>query len=424
MSTEKDKYVLILAPFFNSPGHVGNYRINRFIKWFEEFGYKIVVISSGDKGETHYGWGVNYREKSTILSLLDWWLRLGKKFYPVKVVYIIAKTLLKIILIPDEEVLWVRKVASSKNVKKLAKSALFIMGSSPLESVHVASLKLHNATNTPYIVDLRDGWLDEPLKYGFILKIKPRTSLEQKLERTVYQKAYKIIANSMGWRRMLLQRYPQHSGKTFVLTNAYPRELLEFIENAKGKTGASAKSGSGITLLYSGRLRSSSNERKVQLLLEPFKLIPGKRFVVRIVGEILKTEKEEIKRIKSTVPFEIICEDFMPREKLYELMLEVDGLILLNISQSAIPTKLFEYILVKKPVLAISTPNSSVTAITHGLPQFFHYELGGDLRKNQENINAFLKACETKEYDAAVPDDFYEDKLKAAFFSEISNLVK
>jgi len=415
MFNNLQKTVIIIAPHFNDPANVGNYRIKRFIRWLEHQGIKSVVVSMGNSKQlVVYKWGINYQINNNLLSKLEFLLKIGLRFYPVKVIYVMLKLFLKAILIPDEEVLWANTVAKNKKVIDLTKKAKFILASSPLESVHVASLKLYKKTGTEYIVDLRDGWLDEPLKMDFILNIKPRMRLEAKLEKNIYQQTKKIILTSHNWEKMLLKRFPMLKEKTFTLTNAYP---LNF------KLSPTLSKRDKIILLYSGRIASSRKGRKVEYIFKPFYRVNSSKFKLKIIGKLKPKEIKKMHFYTKKVSFPVEFNSHMPHEKALKEINQASGLILLVVSSAAIPVKLFEYIIAQKPVLTITIPNSAVWEIVKDLPQFFKYELGGNSKQNQKAVQAFLNACQTKNYTSKVPNTFTESYLEKLFLENISDLI-
>jgi glycosyltransferase involved in cell wall biosynthesis len=415
---DNHKVVAFFVPFFNLEKHIGNYRVNRFLRFLHQEGYQIIVFSMGKKEVVKYAWGVNYKQESFILSTLEKLLKIGERFYPIKILYVLLKTFLKIILVPDEERLWANKISNSKWVLNIVKNVKFVFSSSPLESAHVASFQAASKHNIPLIVDLRDGWLDEPLQMNFMSKFTLRNKYEASLEKKIYEYASKIFVTSANWKKLLDERIPTISTKTLIITNAYPNHYSA-IEKIKKDQEYSNQ----ISLLYTGRLVGSRQKRKASFLFVPFIMTKGNNqysISIKIVGDLRREDKAELVKIQSgDNNFEVSTSNYVPPSELSNLLESAHGLLLLTVSLNVIPAKFFEYILSKKPVLAITNKFSSVWELSKELPQFFVYELDGDAKKNDQIFGEFLNACNTGNYEFNIPTQYSEEYIKVKFCENI-----
>ena len=424
MLNSNNKYVVFIVPFFNLSNHVGNYRVLRFINWFYNNGYRVIVFSRGKKTvKQSMEWGKNYIIESKILNLLERLLDIGKRFYPIKTIYILIKTFMKIVLIPDEEKLWNIKISKKKDVIQIVKNSFLIIASSPLESVHIASYRLSKKTNIPFIVDLRDGWLDEPLNLGFISKFAIRRYLEERLEKKIYFATKQIIVTSNNWKKALIRRYDKLQNKVFVLTNAYPNI------NGKKLSLTNNNSNNIISLFYAGRFAGSSRKRKVSLLFKPFDEIGLNSYPsisIKIYSDLRWIDLQGINEVKNKghiSQYNLEIFDFIPRVDILAQLQEASGLLLLSVSSNAIPAKFFEYIIQKKPVLVITYRDNAVWEICSELPQFFLYDLEGEKEYNQTVTKEFLEACKTGKFDVLVPEKYSEEYLEKIFWERIENVM-
>ena len=126
---------------------------------------------------------------------------------------------------PDPAILWSRAMARHPEVLKYGAGARFVLSSSPPESAHVGTALLARRLRAELVVDMRDGWLDEPLK-----EVLERSALQRwregRLEKRVLERADRIFVTSETWKTMLAARLPFTRHKTTVLTNCYPRSLF------------------------------------------------------------------------------------------------------------------------------------------------------------------------------------------------------
>ncbi|MCP4277846.1 MAG: glycosyltransferase family 4 protein, partial [Gammaproteobacteria bacterium] len=219
---------------------------------------------------------------------------------------------------PDPGILWARAAASHPAVQKLATGALFVLSSSPPESAHIGAATLAKKLRAELIIDMRDGWLDEPLK-SLLHDSRLQRWREGRLERSILQQADKIFVTSPVWKTLLEDRLPFTHDKTVVLTNAYPPEDLFNIKQARKRSVNGP-----IRLVHAGRFTGSSLSRRVRHLLEPLLMglgvtvTPG---IVTLLGRLETADLEEVSHLQSRFQskgWTIELEDAVPREELME----------------------------------------------------------------------------------------------------------
>ena len=267
---------------------------------------------------------------------------------------------------------------------------------------------------------MRDGWLDEPLS-KVINKVPFRRFIETKLESKILKRADFIFVTSSKWKSLLNSRLDFTMGKTFVLTNGYPQNL-DFIVPNKDKRDK-------ILLFHTGKFTGSSNTRKINILLDII-LKDISEYETRgsmiLLGNLEPEELDLITKYKKNFNdngWDIQFSNSISQSEMYEKLLSSDGLLLLSTSQAAIPSKLFEYILTKKPILAITPKNSATWEICEKLPQVFL----SDYRNKSENdksIIEFLEVCKTGNVASVVPEEYTDRYLSKMFLKALGHTDK
>lgn len=412
---------VIIAPFWRESKHVGVYRVERFIRWLNNEAHKVILVRAGSKNEVlDHQWGkeIVIRDPFRVYKegQLNKQTPSANDRKPNKLRTWFAKRL----LIPDATIGWVLHCYFNTTLKFYIKDCDFILSSSPPESPHLLSYKLAKKYYKKFIMDMRDGWMDEPLK-SFLFKNYLRMQIENYFERKCVKMATIIITNSNEWRVLLLDRYPQQIKKVKVLTNSYPTQ------NYKSKSGIESKK-DYLTIMYTGRFRASDPKRKIEDLILPLLQsdIPKgvTRIIVKIFSQLEDIETKFIKDLGNTHQFPNVIIDIFPfieRDKMFEELETADGLLFINSLYPNIPSKLFEYIILKKPILAFSTKNSAVWSICNALPQVFLVDLEDSGNYNNV-INTFLNVCQSGNYDYYVPDEYSDEISKKKFLSYISEL--
>ena len=241
----------------------------------------------------------------------------------------------------------------------------------------------------------------------------------------IIKQANQIFVTSQNWKNLLTNRISAAKSKTKVLTNAYP--LYEFIESSSASE--SEDNNRNIRLLHAGKFVGTRYSNTVDLLLRPF-LDHIEYFTdeieITLLGNLRRKDLYELKRwfnYFQNSKCKILHKSRVPRTKMFDYILSNDGLLLLAASQAFIPSKTFEYIKSKKPILAVTLKNSSVWNMAKDVPQMFVYDYNSST-KDYDTIERFLSACRTGKFEINVPNQYSEEHLSKVFLRSIEDCIK
>ena len=408
--------VVLVAPYWQDPQHLGTVRVERFVRWLTDAGARVTLITGGitdSCSPEHWGTLVSVRDPlgiyrprapATSRKSSPRWRRILR--WP-------AYALLN----PDPGILWARRACRLRLVRDNCGSADLILSSSFPESAHIAAAAIAKRTGAALAVDMRDGWLDEPMK-PLLASFRLRRWLEGLQEKKILNQAARIFVTSDGWRDLLVQRLPELSNKVQVLTNAYP----PIQPDCRVADDAARRHDRQLLLLYAGRIYSSRAERRIDHLLQPLWLglreLP-ERGTIRFMGNLSPGEVAELESWRgkfAQVGWMVdILDQALPRAMALEAMHGADGLLLLSSSAASIPAKLFEYVLAQRPILAMAGPRSAVAALAPKLRQLYLQDYNAPA---PETVARFLRACRGNgAFDR--PDQFDERFLKSVFLSAL-----
>lgn len=401
------KKAAIFAPFWRQAGHVGNLRVDRFARWLAEDGFHVVMIRAGSvDGRREESWGTEITVRDPMGLYRDASRTgvhpLARK--PNK----LRRNLSYWLFNPDPGVVWASKAARHPSVLEAAAGADFILSSSPPESAHVGAWKLSRRLGLPHIVDMRDGWMDEPLK-PLLRTSAFRRWQEGRLEARILHDAGAIQVTSDVWQELLCKRMPELASKAIVLTNGYPPTIPELVRTER------ARHDSGLVLVHAGKFFGSMLTRSPDLLLAPLLQVISQsqqQGTVRLIGSLSDDDHTIIARFEA--PFlehgwRIECTGNIPRDELFRLLPQADGLLLLAEKFAAIPCKLFEYIPTGRPILVVTNRNSATWRICEKLPQAVLVDC--DAPQKIAEVE-FLKILTNCDLSSVVPEEFCEARLK------------
>ncbi|MGA2084599.1 MAG: glycosyltransferase [Terracidiphilus sp.] len=258
------------------------------------------------------------------------------------------------IAFPDRDFLWgVRAgIVASRAIRKSGIKAIY--STAPNMSNHLAALIAHRRTGIPWIAEFRDLWLHP----AYSKRSAIRRRLDPMFERLIATSASQVVTISNEHRANLLQAHPNLGPeKVHVITNGFDAEdqaALPAFQLRHDFTISHAGS------LYGG-LRDPRPLLKAiaQLVSRPEVVrsnvrlnIIGKReeFLADLVREF---RLEDVVVQKGQMPY---------RQTLRTLAESYLVLILTNPSYPELPSKFFDYLCARRPILALCPAQSELAA--------------------------------------------------------------
>jgi glycosyltransferase involved in cell wall biosynthesis len=251
--------------------------------------------------------------------------------------------------IPDEEMGWFLPgvFAGIRAIRAENIEVVYATGRPWTGLIIGAALKA--LTGKPLVTDFRDPWLTNP----FRLKYSPlRNHLEAYLERKVIEKSDVVISNTLELATEFRKRFPQQPNDKFVsLLNGfdsddYCRENTQQYDHQY------------FTIVHTGFLYG---KRDPKTFLEAVKLLCDKHIVDRNRIKVFFVGSVELPyNLDDYLHFNglhdvVILQDHIPYKQSLEFLRQADMLLLLQPGTTTqIPSKLFDYLGMRKPILAIS----------------------------------------------------------------------
>ena len=425
MKSDEKVKIIVISPFWGKSDHIGRYRIERFVRWLTREKYEIIIIWSGGKDR------LIKKDKWVELEIRDPLRIFTRKINNQSSDSLNRKQstrklnfryfIQKIVFYFDRDLVWSLVLINKSITKNICKGAKYIISSSPPESIHLASYLLSKKFKLKLMVDMRDGWIDEPMRPN-IGKYSFRRMIEAKWELKVLKQASVIFVTSIIWKNLLEKRLPKVVSKTTILTNAYPDNLIST------KNLIERKFDNEISLLHAGRFTGTRSTNKMSILLSPlydvFKSRTDIRVELILLGNLLLNDLNEMEYWKQqfdNTNCTLITRKRMPREEMFIEITKVDGLLLLAVSKAFFPSKTFEYIKSAKPILAVTLKGSTIWEIGQNLPQMFLYDYTAH-KPDYTPVEEYLKACQTGDYKYNIPKEYSEEYLSKIFLDTIKNV--
>jgi hypothetical protein len=414
MSSDQKHIVAVIPSWFDEQHH-SRVRMERYIRWSKIAGFNTTIICSGniDKIETSKFGQIFYFE-----DLLGYF-REDKNINNIKIKKLkkIIRFIFRKLWIPDNGIMWSLRIFYNKKVRSLIADSDYVISTSPPESSHLGAFLLARKYNKKLLIDLRDGWLDDPLRKN-LRRESIRKQIEKYIESKIINYSFRIFVSSNVWKDLLVSRYEKFNSKIFVLTNAYStgyeKLLNESINIENNKP----------VLLYLGRLTASRSTQKIEYLLEPilkYSKIKNRKFSIKFIGKLVKKDFDGINFVsaKYEVEKDIIVQDPIEKSKISEELSKADGLLLLCISKASIPSKFYDYIPTSKPVLVITPEHSAVWDICESISQVFLID-SNNMDNSNDVLEDFWNILTNMGNRYNIPHAFSEDYVSSKYLNSIS----
>jgi glycosyltransferase involved in cell wall biosynthesis len=260
--------------------------------------------------------------------------------------------------VPDLYITWL-PTALVKGLRIVRREAIdLVLTSSPPESIHMIGMLLGKLTGVPWIADFQDLWTTKKVVY------RPPTPLHDRIvksiERLVYDRCDHIIANTQGNGGVYRELFGIDGRKITVIPNGY--------DATEQKDGAPAGDRAGaFTIGYMGYFDKRGFPWKEFILaLKDLVCAPPYRWIrLHICGPISQQARSFIE--SEGMSAFVVDHGNLPHAEAFEIIRRCDLLLLLMFetpySKAVVPHKLYYYLAMSKPVLAIAEKDGEVDGI-------------------------------------------------------------
>lgn len=378
----KEKKVLIIAYIFPPIGGSGVQRTLKFVKYLNKYGWKPIVVTCGKNffqdGEDKTLLDEIPRD-TQIIRVDDEYFnseRLSKKqiqqiinlLYGLvddnelmnKFVNYIKNVNRKEILTPDACISWVNSVMEKiENVIDFNDIDIIYTTSAPC-SVHIAGYYLKKKySNIPWMADFRDEWTYNP--YSDKDEDDMKFKFERELEKNIVNAADKIVAVTPMAMESYIKNFHLPKAKVINITNGFDEEDFYFMRNKREHNDIFTIISNGSFYL---KITPYSFVTAINELIQECK-IKKEELHIEFVGKIqneIKAKIEELDiyhliKVKSYIPH---IESLINANRADLLLLVVgnDEKV-----KRVYPGKIFEYLRLKKDILALSPRGSVVESL-------------------------------------------------------------
>lgn len=255
--------------------------------------------------------------------------------------------------IPDARKFWIKPSVNylKEYISKNNIDAIITTG--PPHSMHLIGLKLKQQLGINWIADFRDPWTEIDYFHQLPLS-KKAINKHHFLEQEVLLNADKVLV--VG--KTMNKNYAKFSNNVVTITNGFDGDIIT----------SETKLDSKFTITHIGLMNADRNPKMLWDVLT--KIISenkdfSKDFMLKLIGKVDASVVEEISARKLQDNVELI--DYVTHKDVVEFQKKSQVLLLLlnNVpsAKGIITGKIFEYLMVNRPILAIAPKDGDLAEI-------------------------------------------------------------
>lgn len=263
----------------------------------------------------------------------------------------------RVLAIPDGKVRWALRAARALNAEVRTRGLEAVITTGPPHSVHLAALwgLRHRGAGRPrWVVDMRDLWTDNPYyDYG-----ETRRRIDRRIEARVMRAADAVVATTNGFARALETR---HGVAAETVLTGFDDRIAPSARTRESGPLRIVHAGS----LYAGRRDPTPLIEAAAALAAEGRVDAG-RLRLTFIGPGLEPVAEAAGRLGASELVELLGP--LPHAGALGHLERADALLLVQWRSDAtateVPGKLFEYLALRKPVIALgAAPDGEAAGI-------------------------------------------------------------
>jgi glycosyltransferase involved in cell wall biosynthesis len=413
------KNLLMIVPFFPPNAGGGVYRPLGFVKYLGQYGWRPTVITM----EPYSYWitdrslvddipdGCDVRRTKTlsaqaVLSAFRGRTNSGAKQVRSSRGFGFLRKIGAAALVPDTYIGWYPFAlrAGRRVLREIPVDAIY--STSPPETSHLVALRLHLTTGIPWVADFRDPWMN---LYLLPTPTRFHRRLHEMLEKRVCRHA-SLVVTSPWHRDALASKYPW-IGRVDLITNGYDPSHIESVRSVHPEDDR-------FQIVHAGML---TQKRSAVPFLKAMRIfldeVPGAAQRCRVIFLGPRESENDAAVSELGLSSVVSFHDTAPHAETLKIERASHILVLIKhtnpLYDGIVPGKLYEYIGVERPVLALAPEGKAreiVARLARGevVSQDDAVKIAGKIRLMYEK---YLRGALETDYDLSPVPDYRRDVL-------------
>jgi len=407
------KKVLIIAYYFPPLGWSGVQRTLKFVKYLREFGWEPLVLTVGETkfsilddtlvSEIPENIEIIEIDDIKFKDVTDNMMRELQKYVDSSL-NIISDEKLKedyqnelekklsdireLLLLPDGNAIWANNVIKELDTRINFNEIDLVYSTSGPYSAHIVGEYIKRQYYIPWVADFRDQWMNNP--YIDYDKESLRYKLESNIEKNIVTNCDKMITTTSISRENYINQYKMDKEKIITITNGYDEDDFKKLPNNSVREKK-------FKIIHNGSFYLKRNPYTFAIAINSLidnKLIDKKDIEIIFNGNNDEKIIREVETILGENKDILVINGYLSHE---EALLEANkaNILLLicgseEASKEVYTGKVFEYLRLKKTIMAISPLGSLVEKLLEETKCGVNIEYN-DIKKIEKTILYYYK---------------------------------
>jgi glycosyltransferase involved in cell wall biosynthesis len=430
--------VLIVTYYFPPMSAAGSHRVMNFSRELHRLGWDVDVVSSADFKRNavdeglmeRLGPGVKVRRAAST-DVVELLARMKRRLKPAgggtgeapsggnghEAREGLFDYLSRFLKTPDSMVSFIPSAVWRALPVMMSRRPDVILSSAPPYSCHLAALLLKSLFSVPWIADFRDPWAGNPFREE--MPYRSLHALNRMWEERVVKSADLVVTNTRALEEQFRQRYPQLD-RFVTMTNGFDPELPGKIVPSAGPSGGP------IRLVHTGEVYGLRSPRSMIEALGEMEPNLREKLKIEFFGNVDERAELEEQALGLGVNDRVLYGGQVRHDEALKRCAEADLLLLLGVMgkrpEVQVPSKVFEYLAMKKPIVSLSKRGGAIHGILEdsGVPYLL-----ADLESAPE-IEVVLSRAVRGDFDGggdwSRTDAFAFDRLAMRLASMLTDL--
>ena len=268
-----------------------------------------------------------------------------------------AKNLIQRVFNPDVQVVWTPfALRAARRIIREHGITTVLVNLPPFSCLKIAAAVKREFPHLKLILDFRDEWIDNYLPEFDTAATRQKLALARKLERSAVESADFVAAVTESQLRQIRNRYPEQSASKFIyVPNGFDPDVYQNFHQHPPADGK-------IVVTYFGTVYAHAVYWPVMRYLDAVDALPEEmrvRIETRFIGRVAQDAAPYLENRRHAVR----QLGFMSREAAVPYLEESSFNLMVSANPTTHAGKLFDYLGMGQPVLALAPPEGEVGAL-------------------------------------------------------------
>ena len=419
------KKVLIISYYAPPQNTASAVRTGKLMKYLPQFGWEPVVLSV-NKTDFHMNDNDFYKDTDLTkiirtnsfdpFQIINQFKKNANLYNSIKDKREGLKSFVKSLIPIDDKIGWMNFcMKKAEEIVRTNKIEMIFVSLGGINHTAISGYKLSKKFNIPLVIEFRDLWADHPfVKRNFIGQ-----TINNLWERKVVNHSSSVITLTLGFKKLLLEKYSLEENKISVITNGFDEDDVPDIVPKETKN---------LTLTFCGNLYKDMLPKDLYKILQSLSNTDFD-ITLNFIGDFRSEFRELTNSFVNSISTSGIKVNILPRLPYKKMLAELqnaDILLLFLPGESKykniIHAKFFDYLAVQKPMLLFGPEESEIGNIIIK-ERLGYYAIAGNYQNSESVFKQIISDFRNNKFgDFKIDSEFRNRFTRKKIAEDVSDI--